>query len=477
MIEGSRRPRIFVEPDGDEHPRWTEFEDFLGKCGISLDGWQEDVLRAALRRRGSLWAAFTVGMCVPRQNGKNEILMARELIGALPLAEKLQVHSAHLSDTSIEAFARMDDLIDGNRFLEAQVRHIRRTNGREAISFKGDDYDRRIRFRTRTRGGGRGFSGSPVYFDESMVFPVVSQNSILPVMSAQPDPQAWYMGSAVDKREQPEGLVFAAVRQRALEGGDDRLLYCEWSLDVELPELVMEGQAADPASWAATNPSLGIRITPEYVEAERRDLTPRGFAVERLGVGDWPDLEGHDVLLNIDAWDALENPEAELQPGYVLSFDVSPERHTSILLSGRSLTGKYMTKLIAHEAGTRWAVDRIAKAYADDSNISYVACDGLGPAAALILELEDRNVTVQRLTSTEMAESAGRFVDMVAEGELEHHGGPALHDAVAGAATRPFLDRFAWARKNSRVNIAPLVAATVGLGVAAGISSGPLIIY
>src|SRR5665811_1986027 len=77
------------------------------------------------------------GLCIPRQNGKNEILQARELIGALIFRERLQVHSAHLSDTSIEAFARMDDLIDSSDWLASQVAHVRRTNGREAISFEG----------------------------------------------------------------------------------------------------------------------------------------------------------------------------------------------------------------------------------------------------------------------------------------------------------------------------------------------------
>ena len=182
-LSGARRPRIFVEPDGDDHPLLDECLRLLDRVGMQLDDWQLDILRASLRMRDGLWAAFSVGLCIPRQNGKNEILQARELIGALLLRETLIVHSAHLADTSIEAFRRMDDLIDTHKWLQ-EITTVRRTNGREAISFSLEDGSVcRIRFRTRTRGGGRGFSGSPVIFDESMAFPVVSQNSILPVMS------------------------------------------------------------------------------------------------------------------------------------------------------------------------------------------------------------------------------------------------------------------------------------------------------
>ena len=112
-------------------------------------------------------------------------------MGPLVLGEKLLIHTAHLADTSKEAFRRLDDLCDSNDWLSSQVRHVWRTNGHESIEFMDG---RRIRFRTRTRGGGRGFSGSPVFFDESMFLPEISMQSILPVVSAQPDPQVWFMG-------------------------------------------------------------------------------------------------------------------------------------------------------------------------------------------------------------------------------------------------------------------------------------------
>ena len=145
---GQQKPRIAVVPKGRRHPKWPEVVDFVEALGVTLDQWQWLVLRASLLRQGGKWAAFTVGVCAPRQNGKDGILEVRELVGARILGEKLQIHSAHLADTSKEHFRRLDDLIDGNAWLSAEVKHIWKTNGHEAIEFRNGC---RIRFRTRTR--------------------------------------------------------------------------------------------------------------------------------------------------------------------------------------------------------------------------------------------------------------------------------------------------------------------------------------
>ena len=134
-LTGSQRPRIAVVPKGTRHPKWAEVIDFVDQLGVKLDKWQWLVLRTSLLRRSSRWAAFTVGVCAPRQNGKNAILEVRELVGALLLGEKLLIHTAHLADTSKEAFRRLEDLLDQNEWLSSQVRHVWRTNGHESIEF------------------------------------------------------------------------------------------------------------------------------------------------------------------------------------------------------------------------------------------------------------------------------------------------------------------------------------------------------
>jgi hypothetical protein len=127
-------------------------------AGLVLDPWQAFVLEHALGERADgRWAAFEVGVVVSRQNGKGAILEARELAGLFLLGERLVVHSAHQFDTSLEAFRRLLGLIEDTPDLDRRVKRVSRSHGEEGIELKGGQ---RIRFRTRTKGGGRGFAAT-----------------------------------------------------------------------------------------------------------------------------------------------------------------------------------------------------------------------------------------------------------------------------------------------------------------------------
>ena len=52
-----------------------------------------------------------------------------------------------------------------------------------------------------------------------------------------------------------------------------------------------------------------------------------------------------------------------------------------------------------------------------------------------------------------------------------------LAAALAGAQQRPLGDAWAWSRKSSRVNIAPLIAATLALSSAIDSPAGEPVIY
>jgi hypothetical protein len=107
------------------------------------------------------------------------------------------------------------------------------------------------------------------------------------------------------------GVVFAKLRERALKGEDPSLSYFGWSAPFEKPSDVPPGAAEDPAVWALANPALGIRINMEHVAKEQRSMDPRGFAVERLGVGDWPRVSEEDgSVISVKAWLGLRDPRS-----------------------------------------------------------------------------------------------------------------------------------------------------------------------
>lgn len=461
---GSQDPRIRIVPEGEDHPRWDEIKEFIARLGYVLDPWQLDILRVSLMRAGDFWAAFVVACCVPRQNGKNTILEVRELVGAYLLGEKLVIHSAHLADTSKEAFRRLDDVIDANEWLSKDVRHIWRTNGHEAIEFRNGN---RIRFRTRTRGGGRGFSGTPVMFDEAMYLPDVSHAAMFPLISAQPDPQIWYMGSAVDQTTMEDGLVFTRVRERALSGEAERLAYFEWSLNIETPDLIERG--FDLEALAETNPGLGIRITPDYLRSEYQELDARAHSVERYGVGDWPPTDGSGAqVIPIEVWDSLADdpaaPGARMTDPVCLAVDMTPDRSTSSVVAvGRREDGDASIEVIQHREGTAWVPEYVAERVERNEPVA-VMLDEASPAGSFVHALEALGVNVTLVEAREYAKAFGLLLDKIDQRGIRHLGGNDLRNAIKGAVKRPIGDgSYGWGRRNSSVDISPLVAATLAL--------------
>ena len=272
------------------------------------------------------WAAFEIGLVVSRQNGKGSLLEARELAGLFLLGERLIVHSAHEFPTSLEAFRRLVTLIDETPQLSKRVKRISNSHGEEGIELKTRQ---RIRFRTRTSRGARGFTADCVIFDEAMKIPRATHAAILPTLSARPNPQVWYTGSAVDQQSEEHGVVLSRIRERGIKGNDPSLAYFEWSLSDDLAA-VTEAVADDPESWSKTNPALGIRITTDYVGHERAALDTRSFAVERLGVGDWPNTdESATRVIDPKLWAQAADPDSELDGPSFIAFDITPDRSSA----------------------------------------------------------------------------------------------------------------------------------------------------
>jgi phage terminase large subunit-like protein len=185
--------------------------DLAEFAGLSLDGWQRDVLIGAMGRNRR-WSAMEVALIVPRQNGKGAILEARQLAGLYLIdSDELQTHTAHRFDTCLDHFRRIRGLIEGNDTLLAKVRSIRDSNGKESIELKDGS---RLAFKARSKGSGRGFSGDAVYFDEA--FWLQDLGSLVPSLSARVDPQIWYTSSAPLPRSESDRLREIIRRGRSL---------------------------------------------------------------------------------------------------------------------------------------------------------------------------------------------------------------------------------------------------------------------
>jgi hypothetical protein len=464
-------PRVRLVPEFVSS-RGDEAFELCSSAGLVLDEHQRLVIDAMLAvRADGKFAAFEVGVVEPRQNGKGGIQEARELAGVVLLGEKLLIHSAHEYATALEAFYRMTALVEEAGISVAKVRNA---HGEQGIDFANGA---RLRYRTRTRGGGRGFSCDYMGLDEAMFLPEFAHAALLPTMSARPNPQVGYFGSAVDQEVHEHGIVFARVRERGVAGEDGSLAFFEWSLGgFDHPDEVPDEVAGSEGSWFEANPALGLRISAEHVGHERESLSARNFAVERLGVGDWPATDGTaGAPIGPKEWAALTEPDSVLQDPMVLCFDVAPDRQAAIGAAGRNQHGVFHVEVADSRPGTAWLEDRIVE-LARKHQPSAVVCDEVGPGASLLKSLEAAlmgvGVPLKLLSARENAQACGLLVDKVAEEAVRHTGDPKLMSAIRGAGTRPLGDAWAWKRQKSSANISPLVAVTLALWEASESTSG-----
>lgn len=462
---------------GQQWPRVSSFPEYVSSAGpeaielaalagLHLDEWEQLVLTHALGERANgRWAAFEVGLVVPRQNGKGSILEARELAGLFLFGEKLLIHSAHEQATSSEHYRRLLQLIESVPEFDQRVLRAPKGKGMEAIELRGGQ---RIFFKTRTSGGGRGLTGDFVALDEAMIVPEATTAALVPTMAARSisgNPQLWYAGSAVDQQKHEHGVVLARVRDRGLRKAA-RVAYFEHSAPGDDPSAVPVEERTDPRVWAVANPGMGIRISEEHIENESAGaMGPREFAVERLGIGDWPTVDDSgDQVIGAEAWKALTDDESALVDPVCFAYDVRPDRSSSsISVAGVRPDGLWHVEVLERRAGTGWLGTRLVELTGKHESVA-VMYAGASPAASLAPALVALELDVRPVSEREHSEACGLLFDAVSERTLRHLADLDLAEALKGAARKNLGDAsWTWSRKSSSVDISALVACTLAL--------------
>lgn len=467
-----------VKPAYYSVPEWhdtagPEVAELNEIAGYGPDPEQRMLLDAtfAVDKRG-LSVAFEVAAICSRQNLKTGWFKQTGLGWLFVTEEPLVVWSAHEFATVQEDFQDLEQLVTGSDILRKRVKRIHRTNGDEAIELITGA---RMVFRTRTKGGGRGLSGRKVGLDEGFALKPEHMGALLPLVSAQPDPQVLYGSSA----GLPESAVLRGVRDRGRAGDDPRLAYLEWCAPPPV-EACRDGDACshaldaegcgcdDPELWQRANPAMGRRISRENIAAERRALPPTEFGRERMGWWDDP-VEGVSPITP-QAWGERADPESRVEDPVAFAVDVTPDRtRAAIGVAGRRTDGRHHGELAYHQAGTGWVVDQIVESATRQGACS-VALDPSGPAGAFVQELQERGFStdpgpgewrLHLVSAREHAQACGALTDDVANDRWRHPDQAPLNAALSGAVARPLADAWAWSRRNSGVDISPLVAVTL----------------
>lgn len=473
---GARAPRVEIFPPHERTfgPVATEL---CRRAGQLLDPWQSDAmdLMLSLRADGK-WACYEYCEWVPRQNGKGALGEARVLAGLFVLGEKLIMWSAHEYATAMEAFLRVFDLLKalGEQVSDTLIMigdipiQVSNTNGKEG--FKRLDTRQRVKFHARTKGAGRGFSGDVNVIDETFAYTRVQQSALMPTLRARRNPQVIYLSSPPLDGE--SGDVMYRLRERAESGAvNARLGYRDWGLGGDLSNLQVI-DLGDRRNWAATNPAAGIRILEETFETELDAMSPEDYARELLGI--WPRrVVGEGGVIDAQLWKDLTDAASSRTGDVAIGVDITPLRdHASVSLYGLRADGLGHVVTVAYGEGTDWVVGKVLELKAALDPVA-IALDVKGGAGALLSELEAAGVRrpvdpefpargdLALPTVNEVAAGVGQFIDAARQRQLRHTGQPELSSAVSNAKTRPLADAVAWGRKQSDVDISPLVSATL----------------
>ena len=455
--------------------------DLAGFAGLALDQWQAAVLIDAMSRRASdRWSALEVCLIVPRQNGKNRIIAARQLFGLFADKRcKLQTHTAHRADTCFEQHKYLVELLDpeatedpdiaSNRAeLWALVKDngrgvgdrpsgIKESNGKESIELRDGS---RIIFRSRVKGSGRGLTGDVVYFDEA--YYLTDMGSLIPSLSARTDPQVWYTSSA--PRPIPESDVLRGLARRGRGSTEPGLFaYIEYSVpdDVDIE---------DPASLPLANPSVGMPwggVNAEYVYNVERGVLGDEFELERFGrFSDQDDSPQWLVVPEAD-WKGTERHIDG--PGWIkaprFAVEVEPDDAGAAIVAAGVVKGGEAVELIDRRPGVDWLTDRMVQLVSDHAPGQPVFVDE-GSAADLFAErFEAAGLTVHRVKTKEVATAAAEIVRGISEGSVLHRSDDdqqPLTDAVGRLEKRTYADVWLPDRRTGPV-VLPFLAASLAL--------------
>lgn len=360
------------------------------------------------------FAGQSIAITKPRQNGKS--YAARDYAIWMCFVEHKNVlYSAHHGRTARKMFKEICDFLQTHADFLKRVESIYKAGGYEGIYLKDGHY---IEFQTRTTGV-RGGTYHVLILDEAQELTDAQHDAILPTLSAadeldeegRSNTQRIYLGTVPDPSG--AGTVFRTMHDNA-HAGKSSTWWVEWGItgrsidDIDIDNV---------ENWYRTNPALGRRMSLESVKGEHDDLTPDGFARERLG---WWSPAQMRASHPIDArnWAACAT-EAKPDKGrtcYAVKFE--PSGATVALSAAISDGTSTHVELIARKPLSEgmgwlasWLNQRSRKAVG-------VVIDGRGYAAMLADKLEyPKNAVVIAKTQT-VCDAAAGFQTAVNEKKL-----------------------------------------------------------
>lgn len=389
--------------------------ELYGETGQEAMEWQGYLIRDIMAvGEDGLWVHTKFGLSVPRQNGKNEVVVMREMWG-LQHGEQI-LHTAHRTTTSHMAWERLCRLLDK---MEVDYRSIR-AKGQESIRIK--ETDGRIEFRTRSATGGLGESVDLLVIDEAQEYRDDQESALKYTVAARPNPQTIMCGTPPTIYS--SGTVFTKYRAKIMTGLAENSGWAEWSV----PE---QSDPKDRKLWYETNPSLGILLTERIVADEVGDDAV-DFNVQRLGL--WLRYNQKSAISQREWEELQEKPQltGKLSVGIKFGRD---GKNVAMAIAAKTTNAKVFVECIdcrPVSEGVGWILEFCLKA-----DIYQIVIDGANGQSILADSMKEARLRSVKLpTVREIIAANAAFEQALFSKGIAHAGQPSLMAVVSNTEKR-----------------------------------------
>lgn len=421
------------------------------ETGRTAIEWQELLLEdiMAVNAEG-LWTHQKFGYSVPRRNGKNEVIAAREMWGLVN--GEIICHTAHRTTTSSSAWKRLIRLLTSAGYVELGRKkkdeippdksfRCNKQHGLENIVLTGGG---QIDFRTRTPNGGLGEGFDLLIIDEAQEYTDDQQDALIYTVSDSMNPQTIFCGTPPTATS--SGTVFQHMRSDCLSGSAYETGWAEWSIPKATEDIL------NTDLWYETNPSMGYHLDERKVRSEIKPKENTDFNIQRLGV--WLTYNQKSEVSEAEwmmmAVKKLPDLSGQLFAGIKYGAD---GQNVALSIAVKTAEGKIFVETIDCQSlrkGNGWIV-RFLKA----ADIRQVVVDGKAGADQLIKECADNKVKPmpQKIKVAEICTASTMFIQALEQQSICHKAQPSLVQSVTNCERRAIGGGFGFKSQKEGVDV------------------------
>ncbi len=407
--------------------------DLYNSSGRTAQPWQELLIYDIMAvNEDGLWVHTKFGEEIPRRNGKNEVVVIREMAGLVKLGEHI-LHTAHRTTTSTAASRRLVSRLVGAGYEE--VSRIK----------KGDVYDKHftytkqlglerivilsegggtIDFRTRSSKGGLGEGFDLLVIDEAQEYTDDQETALKYVVTDSRNPQTIFCGTPPTTVS--VGTVFTNLRNAALRGETENTGWAEWSVETMT-------DPHDEDAWYETNPSLGTILTERAVRDEI-GTDDVDFNIQRLGL--WLKYNQKSAISKRQ-WEELQCESLPQLTGKLfvgIKYGLGGDS-VAMSIAVRTVDGRIFVEAIdcrSTSSGNHWLLLFLASA-----DIEAVAVDGASGQDLLCADMKAEKLKTPKLPTVKQIVTANAaFKAVLDQRQICHMGQPSLSQIVSNCEKR-----------------------------------------